>query len=87
LKKTKRRYILSTEVMKVRRVERIALFSYPIPMKESLAYNVLETMQKRHRLKQNAVDRGKSFETDVYHYDGIGKRLSDLVKFGLAERR
>lgn len=57
-------------------------------MKESLSYKVLITMKKRNRLKQNAVDRGKSFETDnSYHYDGAGKRLSDLCNYGYAERK
>ena len=45
-------------------------------------------MQKRHRLKQNAVLRGESFEADnSYHYDGCGKRLSDLCNYGYAERK
>jgi len=56
-------------------------------MKETLAYNVLQTMQDRNFLSLNAVQWWYYFEKDYYHYDGIGKRLSDLVKFGLAERR
>jgi len=44
-------------------------------------------MQDRNFLSLNAVQWWYYFEKDYYHYDGIGKRLSDLVKFGLAERR
>lgn len=73
--------------MKVRRAERITLLSYHIPMKETLAYNVLQTMQWHHKQCLNAVEWWWFFERHYYHYDGIGKRLSDLVKFGLAERR
>lgn len=52
-------------------------------MKETLAYNVLQTMQERPYIYLNAVERWKLFEKDYYHYDGIWKRLSDLKKYWL----
>jgi len=40
-------------------------------MKETLAYNVLQTMQDRNFLSLNAVQWWYYFEKDYYHYDGI----------------
>ena len=56
-------------------------------MKETLAYNVLETMQWRYMQSLNAVDWWMKFGIKFYHYDGIWKRLSDLKKYGLVESK